>query len=252
MPRIPSATVAGLCLSLALLAAPGLRGADLLVPAEHPTIQAAIIAAQFGDTILVSPGTYTETIDFLGKGVSVASTGGASVTIIDGGQQQTSVVSFSSGEGPASVIEGFTIRNGLGTFIPAAQRLVGGGVYCGGTSPVIRNNIIMSNQATNGGGICCLDSFAEITGNLIEGNFASDGGGIPNNDSSPTVSGNTIRLNSAFGSGGGVYCFGSAPLIGENLIDSNSATAGGGSTAVNPHPRSAATRSAATRRWQGG
>ena|SRR5882762_8467466 len=56
------------------------------VPADQPTIQAAISAAQNGDTILVSPGTYAENIDFIGKAITVKSTNGAKVTIIDAHQ----------------------------------------------------------------------------------------------------------------------------------------------------------------------
>ena len=48
----------------------------------YPTIQSAINAATNGDTVLVQPGTYQETIDFLGKEITVESSGGASVTTI--------------------------------------------------------------------------------------------------------------------------------------------------------------------------
>ena len=43
------------------------------VPQDYPGIQQAINAAQEGDTILVSPGTYTENINFLGKGIVLTS-----------------------------------------------------------------------------------------------------------------------------------------------------------------------------------
>lgn len=81
------------------------------VPADQPSIQAGINAAVNGDTVLVAPGTYVEIIDFLGKAITVKSSHGAETTVIDG-DEDYSVVSFYSLEGPDSVLEGFTITNG--------------------------------------------------------------------------------------------------------------------------------------------
>jgi len=44
------------------------------VPKDYKTIQAAIDASNNGDTILVSPKTYYENIDFIGKTITVKST----------------------------------------------------------------------------------------------------------------------------------------------------------------------------------
>ena len=43
----------------------------ITVPAEQPTIQAAVDAAQPGDLILISPGTYDEAIDVTTDGLTI-------------------------------------------------------------------------------------------------------------------------------------------------------------------------------------
>ncbi len=55
----------------------------LLVPAQYRAIQVAIDATVDGDTIQVAPGTYAESIDFLGKDITVISELGPDVTTLD-------------------------------------------------------------------------------------------------------------------------------------------------------------------------
>ena len=150
------------------------NSAILNVPANYSTIQSAIDAAIDGDMVLVSPGVYLERIDFLGKSISVSSTNGAELTIIDG-NQEGAVVNFSNGETRNTVFSGFTVigvGEGGNTFDP------GGGINIRNASPVIENNIIRDNEYT---GISLrtpvlttLNSSALIKDNIIKNNNAGN------------------------------------------------------------------------------
>lgn len=48
-------------------------GRTISVPKDYSTIQAAIDAAEDGDTIVAAPGTYRETINFKGKNIILQS-----------------------------------------------------------------------------------------------------------------------------------------------------------------------------------
>ncbi len=167
-----------------------------------------------GDTVIVRPGTYVENIDFVGKGIHLTSESGPAHTTIDGGSPANpdfgSVVIFRSGEGPDSVLEGFTLTNGSGTLDGSSIRW-GGGVFCSGTSPTIRDNIVRDNTVLPkgvGGGICSWI-----------------------NNASPTIVKNQILSNSALFFGGGIAASSSSNsdvTVAENVIDENSATEGGG------------------------
>src|SRR5215470_16851505 len=107
------------------------------VPSDRLTIQSAINDATDGDTVLVAPGTYSENIDFSGKAITVTSESGPQDTIIDAGNAD-SVVSFTSGEGRDSVLNGFTLKNGRP---PSTRSPEGGGIRIQGSSPTITNNV---------------------------------------------------------------------------------------------------------------
>src|SRR5262249_30583777 len=118
---------------VALFVLPALLAQNTInVPADQPTIQAGIQAAANGDTVLVAPGTYRENVNFLGKLITVQSSGGPAVTIIDGGRAG-SVVTFENGESTSAVLKGFTIENGNA---PSQ----GGGISISSASPTITGN----------------------------------------------------------------------------------------------------------------
>jgi hypothetical protein len=249
-----------LCLLLCLTAAT--YAAIIHVPADQPTIQAAINAAQNGDIVVVAPGTYFENINFAGKAIKVTSANGTKVTIIDGGHAN-SVVTFDGGEGLTSELRGFTIQNGNaggrngnagdggGILISNASPTITGNIVTNNTacdsgagievyfsSALIENNIVSHNSQSGctgggGGGICVGGAgAAQIIGNIIENNswISGEGGGIELDAAGKlTVKNNIIRGNSGNGRGGGIDLTNSSDaLIVQNLIYQNTASQGSG------------------------
>ncbi|MDP8201440.1 MAG: choice-of-anchor Q domain-containing protein [Candidatus Tenebribacter burtonii] len=145
------------------------------------TIQEGINASVNGDTVLVYIGTYYENIDFIGKNITVASLflttnddTYISQTIIDG-DANGSTVSFVSGEDETTLLCGFNIQNGSGTFYSIGY--YGGGVYCLDSSPIIRKCNIIDNVANAGGGIYVKYSHPVLKAVTIKYNHAFDAGG---------------------------------------------------------------------------
>jgi hypothetical protein len=155
-----------LCLSLFLSLTSLMQAATINVPADQPTIQAAINVARNGDIVMVAPGTYFENVNFSGKAITVRSASGPKVTIIDGGNIGT-VVTFNSGETFSSALRGFTIQHGqAGSAVDG-----GGGVYVNNASPEIIGNVITHNTACgNGAGMDLEFSRAVVLNNVIENN----------------------------------------------------------------------------------
>lgn len=234
-----------LSLLLWLDPAGGVRAAQTLnVPADYSTIQSAINAAVNGDTVLVSPGTYFETINFQGKAITVTSAAGAQTTVIDGGNVD-SVVTFAASEGPGSILDGFTIQHGRSGFDTPGFG-TGGGVRTSGTSPTIANNTIANNTACSGAGISIYFGAPLIEKNVIRDNYQSGcsgggGGGIwVFNSSGSNIVGNVIDNNTMLssGGGGGIGMFnGEATIVGNritrNKVAGTSCSTGGGISFVN-------------------
>ncbi|HEX6881876.1 MAG TPA: right-handed parallel beta-helix repeat-containing protein [Planctomycetota bacterium] len=217
--------------------------ATIRVPADVPTIQGAIELAQDGDTVLVAAGTYGELVDFLGKAITVTSENGAAVTTIDATGLFDSVVRFGSGEGPDSVLRGFTVTGGNG----GSQV---GGIHALGASPrieacIVRGNTTAASVAAGvGGNVRMVDCLVEgnigfaIAGGVwgeavlrrctVRGNQGYDAGGIAllgsGRATDCVITGNTSEEGTY---GGGVNLAGAATSLVRCVIAENTAVSRG-------------------------
>ncbi len=201
----------------------------------YATIQQAIADANDYNEIVVSPGIYTGTINFLGKSISVRSVDpndGAIVetTVIDAGGLGR-VVTFSGGEDANSILSGLTMTGGYAA--GPGDAAYGGGIYCYHASPTIKNCIVKNAYADRyGGGMYAIHSSAKISNCLFLDNEAYEsGGGLYNDANCVTTLMNCMFIaNSANYRGAGIFNdANSVSVIINSLFSGNiSAYEGGG------------------------
>ncbi len=129
------------------------------VPADHARIQQAIDAAVDGDTVLVAPGIYRESLQLKGKQITLASRFLVTAdkkdverTVLDGkasgkekGSRGNTPISIAEDVGPKTRIIGFTIANG------------DDGISCTAKVQILHNRFINNGDAIDyerGGGLC--------------------------------------------------------------------------------------------------
>ena len=209
------------------------------VPQEHDSISTAVNLASDGDTVLVAPGFYRENILIDNKKIVLASNFildssavTISVTVISGSSpddpDRASVVTISGSGSSGTMLTGFTLTGGFGTFL--GDRYAGGGVFvtdCPDAS--ITFNLVTGNSATYGGGVAAYGSSPKFERNIIAYNFSTYGGGIDLNDSPAQVSRNMVAENDASIAGGAVSISNSqGAVLKDNIFYQNSAVTGGG------------------------
>lgn len=206
------------------------------VPENYESIQAAIDAANNGDTIIVAPGTYRENLNFKGKSITLKSSNPLDSEVVAStiiaGNNFGPVIVVNSGE-TGAVIQGFTITNGTYGF-----NAIDGGIRVVGASVTISRNIITDNVgpgihlenatncvieynaiSANSSGISTADSSAEIVGNIVSNN---SGAGFNISEGEHVIRGNTITHNIGdIGVAGGINLHYGSHLIENNNISFN-------------------------------
>jgi predicted outer membrane repeat protein len=227
-----------------LIAAAPLRAAKLPAdPIVDPgeSIQAAIDAANDGDTIVVNAGRYTESLT-LSKAISLtgvssdttiihAATGQRVLTVTGTTISNSVVISgltFTGGEGgyggglyldaPLSIINSRFISNTAGE---------GGGIYGGDwftpTSLTVTGTDFINNAATRGGGLY-MNGAAWLSDVRFEDNTAADLGGAINARSGTLALTRAVFLRN---NGSAVYSENSPATIADSRFEQNSGDVGG-------------------------
>jgi hypothetical protein len=200
----------------------------------YKKIQPGIVKAKNGNTVLVMRGTYNEAIDFLGKAITVQSYEGPTTTIIDGtGLGQVSLVTFKNGEQGSSVLMGFTLQDGQGSWqvLNGATVLLGGGIVCVSSSPTISNVAIRNCNTGRGGAVAGINgsNFVLSNSQLTNNSATINGGAVYLENSAPSLMSCIFTGNSAGHVGGAVSTRYSNPLISAcQFYNNDAADMGGG------------------------
>ncbi len=220
----------------------------------YSTIQAAVDAAQAGDTIKVATGVYTgvqarpaptgypnppagglitqvvyisETVTVRG-GYTTAdwntSDPDANPTTLDAeGLGRVMVI---AGE-ISPTVEGLRLTGGDASGLEGTSkdgRDGGGGMYVISATATISNNRVFSNTAHYGGGLFLWYSDSTLTGNTVTSNTVRwYGGGLYMRKSAATLTGNTVSHNTSQWGSGGLYLGGSDVTLTGNTVSYNTA-----------------------------
>jgi len=242
-------------LVVAIVALPA-AAAVLRVPADHPTIAAALAAAGPGDEVVVSAGTWTERNLVLPSDVILrGATGDPRDVVIDA--EDLGRIGFTDfGAGPGTELRHLTFRNGSTTshgggiyakdvdlrvidcrFEACRAGNWGGGLaFQGNCSPLVQDCTFQDNDALYGGGLYCESGSAVVTRCTFRNNHATHGGGgmqawYP--PSTPVVTSCVFDGNDclSFSGGGFSVQYGTARLEGCTFHGNRAGVNGAGSAA---------------------
>ena len=223
--------------------------ADLFVPAVFPTVADAVAAAMPGDRVLIAPGSYITTLDAQGKAITIAGAGAAQ-TIITAPNGAPALRAI-SGETPATVFSGVSLRRGGPAGLPTSPVVVvtnvapvidncivtggfaldgGGALVTGLAGPIFNAVSFTSNTAQRGGAIAVgAGASVSVVDCSLAANVAEEGGAIhATGGANVEVTLGGIVANSAGVAGGAVFVEDAAVTLAGLELMQNTAPLGGG------------------------
>ena len=195
-------------------------GADVHVPGDFSTIQAAANAASDGDRILIAPGTYAERVVLPpNRSLELIGTGGATSTIIDarGAGGSGPAILAQSGASRVFVASGLTVRGDQGYFsfdTPIFLATYASGIAVLSGDALIRDCVIEDCMMVNpfdpdqtlGAGLSMVSSSGEleVVRTTFRNNVAAGGGALFTSDLIRIID-STFENNHGISRGGAVW-----------------------------------------------
>ncbi len=186
------------------------------VPSEYLTIQAAVDAALYGETVLVASGVYRENVSISGKKITLRGIDGEARPQIVGEGRLGQILHVYGAAATGCDFGHLVLTDGRGS--------KGCGLLIDSADVLVRDCVLTGNE---GGGAVNVGSSSAFYGCTFEGNGAEiAGGGFRNEGGSPTLTDCIVRANTAGTFGGGIYTSSGRMTLMNSTISGNATRSG--------------------------
>ncbi len=187
-----------------------------LVPSQYPTIQGAIDAATYGETILIAPGDYAERIIVHDKKITLRGIDASPRPRITGDGTHGELLRVEGVAASGTHLEHLALSGGLGT--------TGSGLLIEHADIRVRDCTFSENRDS---GVSNVSSNSSFYSCRFERNGATvSGGGFRNEGGSPILTDCVIRDNTAGTSGGGLSSNAGRVTLVHTSISANATSSG--------------------------
>lgn len=186
------------------------------VPSEYATIQDAVNAALYGETILIAAGIYHERVSINEKKITLRGIDGDARAQIAGDGRMGPILQITGLASTGCEIEHLFLTNGRGSN--------GCGILIDHVDVLVRDCVLTGNS---GGGAVNLGSSSTFYSCAFDGNSAEiAGGGFRNESGSPILTECIVSSNSAGTYGGGIYSSSGRMTLMNSKVSENSTKSG--------------------------